>query len=310
MAALTWDDLGKKIYETGVDRGVLYIPNAGGVYDNGVAWNGLTAVTESPSGAAATSQYADNTKYMNLISAEEFAATLEAYTYPDEFAQYDGLSLPTTGVAVGQQARKTFGLSYRTKVGNDVSGDAFGYKIHLLYGCQASPSEKAYKTVNDSPEGISFSWSLSTNPVNVSGLKPTALITIDSTKVVAANLTAFEIILYGTTGVSPALPMPDAVVSAFSSGLTAVTTITPPSYVNSTHIMTIPTVTGVDFFITKMTGTTITTAQALAVSGAQTALAAGQSWIINARAKTGYYLAAGNIDEWKIDYASADRAAS
>ena len=157
MAILTWDGIGERVYETGVDRGVLYIPNSSGVYNNGVAWNGLTSVTESPSGAEPSAQYADNVKYLNLFSAEEFGATIEAFTYPDEFAPFDGLGVPSPGVTIGQQSRKSFGLSFRTRIGNDLDGDAHGYKLHMIYGCSASPSERAYSTVNDSPEAITFS---------------------------------------------------------------------------------------------------------------------------------------------------------
>jgi hypothetical protein len=216
MAALVWDAIGDRYYETGVDRGVLYIPDVGGAYSTGVAWNGLTSVTESPTGAEATAQYADNIKYLNLLSAEEFAATIEAFTYPDEFAQFDGLATPEPGVMVGQQARRTFGLSYRTRIGNDLEGDDLGYKIHLVYGCQASPSEKAYNTVNDTPEAITFSWEVSTTPVPVTGLRPTSLITIDSRLVDPADLTAFELIIYGDTAIVPSLPMPDAVITALA----------------------------------------------------------------------------------------------
>lgn len=196
MSKIVWDQTGERLYETGVKNGVLYIPT-NGVYSKGVAWNGLTAVTESPSGAEATPLYADDIKYLNLVSAEEFGATIEAYTYPDEFAQCDGSAELTPGVTIGQQARSTFGLSYRTTVGNDVSGTDFGYKLHLIYGALAAPSEKAYATINDSPEAITFSWEVTTTPVNVTGLKPTASLTIDSTKADAEKLSALEDILYG-----------------------------------------------------------------------------------------------------------------
>jgi len=214
MTRLLWDQLGERTYETGVDHGVLYIPDETGVYDLGVPWNGLTSVSETPSGAEANAQYADNIKYLNLISAEEFGATLEALTYPDEFAQFDGLAVPEPGVAVGQQPRRSFGLSYRTQIGNDLEGTAYGYKIHLVYGCVATPSEKAYNTINDSPEAITFSWEIATTPVAVTGLQPTALIVIDSTVVPSAGLTALEDELYGdaTTGVAN-LPTPDAVIA-------------------------------------------------------------------------------------------------
>lgn len=219
MAVLTWDTVGDRIYETGVDHGVLYIPDeVTGAYDNGVAWNGLVSVSESPTGAEPNAQYADNIKYLNLTSAEEFGATLEAFTYPDEFAPFDGLSLPVPGVAVGQQNRGHFGLSYRTRLGNDIEGDAHGYKLHLVYGCKAAPSEKAYNTVSDTPEPITFSWEISTTPVAVTGLSPTSIIVIDSTKVDPADLATLETALYGAAATEPQLPLPDAVIAMFPVG--------------------------------------------------------------------------------------------
>lgn len=216
MPALVWDLVGERYYETGVDHGVLYIPDAAGVYAEGVAWNGLVSVTESPSGAEATAQYADNIKYLNLISLEEFGGTIEAFTYPPEWAEFDGLAVPSDGVYVGQQPRKMFGLSYRTKMGNDVDGNSYGYKLHLVYGAQASPSEKAYNTINDSPEAITFSWAITTTPAPVTGLAPTALIVIDSTIVDPTKLTALEAELYG--GVTAAkLPTPDEVITMMST---------------------------------------------------------------------------------------------
>ncbi len=216
MPPLTWDEIGERLYEVGVDHGVLYIPDAAGVYNSGFAWNGLTTVTESPTGAEPSPQYADNIKYLNLISAEEFGGTIEAFTYPEEFGQCDGTALPEPGVALGQQGRKMFGMSYRTKIGNDVEGTDFGYKLHLLYGCQAAPSEKAYATINDSPEAIAFSWEITTTPVPVTGYKPTSLIVIDSTVVDPADLTALEALLYGET-IAAALPTPDAVIALFAT---------------------------------------------------------------------------------------------
>lgn len=215
---LVWDAIGERYYETGVDHGVLYIPDATGVYNTGFAWNGLTTVTESPSGAEATPLYADNIKYLNLISVEEFGATIEAFTYPDEFAQCDGSATPEVGIAVGQQSRKSFGLSYRTQLGNDLEGSDLGYKLHLVYGATAAPTEKAYATINDTPEAITFSWEITTTPVAVTGLKPTSVITIDSTKVDATGLAALEALLYGTTTptpTEPSLPLPDAVLALF-----------------------------------------------------------------------------------------------
>ena len=210
MPALTWDTTGDRLYETGIKKGVLYPQSALGTYPLGVAWNGLTAVTESPSGAEPTPIYADDIKYLSLMSAEEFGATIEAYTYPDEFAACDGSASLTKGVTIGQQARQSFGLSYRTTLGNDVVGEAYGYKLHLIYGAMAAPSEKAYATINDSPEAITMSWEVTTTPVAVTGFKPTASITIDSTKVDATKLAALEAILYGATETAR-LPLPDEV---------------------------------------------------------------------------------------------------
>jgi hypothetical protein len=215
MAPLTWDDVGEKVYETGVDHGVLYLPDDTGVYNTGVAWNGLTTVTESPSGADPNPQFADNIKYLNITSAEEFGGTIEAFTYPEEFGQCDGTALPAPGVAVGQQGRKMFGLCYRTKVGNDVDGVDHGFKLHLIYGAQASPSEKAYATINDSPAAINFSWAITTTPVPVTDYKPTSLLVIDSTVVDPADLTALTDLLYGHAAVAAALPMPDEVIALF-----------------------------------------------------------------------------------------------
>lgn len=208
---LDWDASGEKLYETGVDHGVLYQPDSTGAYKDGVVWNGLTGVTESPSGAEASPQYADNIKYLNLISAEEFGGTIEAFMYPEEFMVNDGTAELIKGVNIGQQPRKPFGLSYRTKIGNDIDGQDHGYKLHLLYGCLASPSEKAYTTVNDSPEAITFSWEFTTTPVNVTGHNPTAALTVDSTKFTADKMKALEDILYGTTDAEPSMPLPDKV---------------------------------------------------------------------------------------------------
>lgn len=219
MSKLVWDKTGERLYETGVRKGVLYLKGENGAYSNGVAWNGLTAVTESPSGAEATPLYADDIKYLNLLSAEEFSATIEAYTYPDEFAECDGSGSLVAGVFIGQQKRKQFGLCYRTVLGNDEDGEEYGYKLHIIYGCLAAPTEKAYATINDSPEAITFSWEISTTPVEVSGFKPTASLVIDSTKVDAEKLAALEEILYGKDGtvnpqtgaVAPRLPLPDEI---------------------------------------------------------------------------------------------------
>lgn len=218
---LVWDATGERLYETGVSQGVLYVQDSTGKYPKGVAWNGLTGVTESPSGAEATALYADDIKYLNLMSAEEFGATIEAYTYPDEFAQCDGSAELTTGVTIGQQDRATFGMCYKTVLGNDSESNNYGYKLHIIYGAKASPSEKAYATINDSPEAITFSWEVTTTPVNVNGFKPTASLTIDSTKVEAGKLTALEDILYGKdagaegtpAAVAARLPLPDEIAT-------------------------------------------------------------------------------------------------
>lgn len=211
MAKLVWDKTGERLYETGVKQGVLYIMDAQGTYPAGVVWNGLTAVTESPSGAEATPLYADDIKYLNLMSAEEFGATIEAYTYPDEFMECDGSAVLAEGAYIGQQPRKTFGLCYRTTLGNDVANDSYGYKLHLIYGALAAPSEKAYATINDSPEAITFSWELSTTPVNVTGHKPTASLVVDSTKVGVDKMAALEAVLYGSDSEEARLPLPDEV---------------------------------------------------------------------------------------------------
>lgn len=217
MSKLVWDKTGERLYETGVKQGVLYPQAAGGTYPKGVAWNGLTNITETPSGAEATALYADDIKYLNLISTEELGGTIEAYTYPDEFAECDGSAALTAGVYIGQQNRKTFGLCYRTTLGNDVDSNAYGYKLHLVYGALAAPSEKAYSTINDSPEAITFSWEFSTTPVNVAGFKPTANIVIDSTKVDAEKLAALEKILYGDTEAEARLPLPDEVAKVMAT---------------------------------------------------------------------------------------------
>lgn len=288
MAELTWDDVGTRRYETGVDHGVLYIPDEAGAYANGVAWNGLTTVTESPTGAEANAQYADNIKYLNLYSREEFGATIEAFTYPDEFAQFDGLIVPTPGVLVGQQSRKTFGLSYRTKLGNDVDGDDYGFKLHLVYGATASPSEKAYATVNDSPEAINFSWAISTVPVAVTNMKPTSIVTINSTEVDETALSDLMRLLYGDTGVDPILPLPDDVIALFSATVTTTARPTAPSYNASTDTITIPSITGVTYYIDGQP-----------VSGG---VVITEDTIVTARPNAGYIFPPDSDDDWLIVY--------
>lgn len=219
---LAWDAVGERFYETGVDRGVLYVPNGtDGAYDTGFAWNGLVNVSENPSGAEVTPQYADNIKYLNLVSVEEFAATIEAFTYPDEFNQFDGLVEPETGLLIGQQPRTHFGLCYRTLVGNDLEGTELGYKLHLIYGAMAAPTEKAYGTVNDSPEAITFSWELTTVPVMVTGHKPTASLVVDSRTADPGHLADLEVILYGDDvgPTEPRLPLPDEIITLFGTAV-------------------------------------------------------------------------------------------
>lgn len=220
MSKLVWDETGKRFYETGVKQGVLYPQAAGGTYPKGVAWNGLTSVSENPEGAEPEPLYADDIKYLNLMSVEEFKATIEAYTYPDEFAECDGSASIAEGVTVGQQKRKPFGLCYRTTLGNDVDGNSHGYKLHLVYGALAAPSEKNFETINDSPEAATFSWELSTTPVAISkdGFQPTASITIDSTKADSTKLKALENILYGSAENEARLPLPDEVATLMAAG--------------------------------------------------------------------------------------------
>ena len=217
MSKIIWDATSERLYETGVKNVVLYPMGASGAYENGVAWNGVTAITESPSGAEANPLYADDTKYLELRSAEEFGATIEAYTYPDEFAACDGSANLIEGVKIGQQARKAFGLCYRTTLGNDTEGDEHGYKIHIIYGAKAAPSEKAYATINDSPEAITFSWEVTTTPVAVTGYKPTSYMELDSTKLTPAQLAAVEALLYGSESEDASLPLPDAILAAINA---------------------------------------------------------------------------------------------
>ena len=292
MAPLTWDQVGERLFETGVDHGVLYIPDETGDYSLGVAWNGLVTVTESPSGAAANPQYADNIKYLNLIAAEEFGGTIDAFTYPDEFAQCDGTAIAEAGVTVGQQSRKVFGLSFRSRVGNDIDGTDHGYKLHMIYGAQAAPSDRAYGTINDQPAAISFSWTITTSPVPVTGLKPSALVTVDSTKVSAATLADLEGILYGSGGVDARLPMPDEVIALFAGAVTKVrlTDANAPSYDVATHVVTIPAVAGVDWTINGVD----------AAAGAQPAMSVGESSYIRATPQAGHVIE--GDDDWTFDY--------
>lgn len=212
MSKIVWDDAGKHLFETGIDQGVLYVQNNDGTYATGVPWNGLTGITESPSGGEPNNLYADNIKYLSLYSLEEFGATIEAYTYPDEFAQCDGTASLATGVSIGQQARQSFALSYRTRIGNEIQGSDYGYKIHIIYGAKASPSERAYTAINDSPDAITFSWEVTTTPIAVAGFKPTSHLVIDSKTVDSAKLTIIENKLYGSDNLEPTLLTPDVVL--------------------------------------------------------------------------------------------------
>lgn len=293
MTRLAWGAVGAKEFETGVDRGVLYIPNAFGVYDAGYAWNGLTNVTESPSGAESNKQYADNGVYLNLKSKEEFAGTIEAFTYPDQFAQCNGELELTSGVLIGQQRRKSFGVAYRTLKGNDVAGVDFGYKLHLVYGCDAGPSEKSYGTVNDSPEATGLSWDITTTPVSVGVLggveyADTATVTVDSTTVDPAKLKALEDILYGTTGSDPRLPLPAEVYALFAAGAPAAVMTVAPTYNASTDTVAIPVVTGLTYYINNepVTGNVVIT----------------ETTVVTARPNAGYTLAEKADNDWTIAF--------
>lgn len=289
MAKLLWDQTSERRYENGIDRGVLYIPTSG-IYSSGYAWNGLTTVTESPSGAEQTPLYADNIKYLNLTSTEEFGGTIEAYTYPQEFEQCDGTATPQTGVTIGQQTRSSFGLSYRTKIGNDLTDEA-GYKLHLVYGAKAMPSEKAYATINDSPEALTFSWEFMTTAIEVTGYKRTSLLTIDSTKVQSANLTTLEDALYGTAGTTARLPLPDEVFTIFAGSQTLVTP-TAPTFTAGTGAIVIPTVTGVTY---RRADTNAV------VTGTVTIATSGATLIIRATPSTGAYkFTPGSDDDWSF----------
>lgn len=292
MAVLVWDQTGEREFETGVEKGVLYPTNTDGTYGTGVAWNGLTTVTESPTGAAVTKKYADNINYLSLISAEQFEGQIDAFTYPDEWSACDGSVEPHPGVAVGQQSRKVFGLAYKTLLGNDVAGRDFAYKLHLVWGALASPSQKAYGTVNDTPDAITFSWKFVTTPVVVPGLKPSAILIIDSSKVDPTALAALESELYGTAGTAPTLPSPGDVIALFNGSVTVVTA-TQPAFVAGTGVITVPTVTGVryrhgDTHAVLTNGSTVT----IPVSG--------QSLVIEAEPLTGYVFSPTSDDDWSF----------
>lgn len=292
MSVLKWDQTGEKVYENGVEKGVFYTVSGAGVYDNGVAWNGLVSVTESPSGAEVNKQYADNIVYASLRSAEEFGATIEAFTYPFEaIPALDGSASPTPGLSLGQQGRPTFGFSYVSKIGNDLNPDA-GEKIHLVYGATANPSEKALTTVNDSPEATTFSWELTTSPVQVGTIggtayKPLSTITVDTTKESADAVATLREFLYGTEGTDPSLPPPAAVVAMFS-GAVLTATPTEPTYDTTTNVMTVPTVTGVSYYMDDE----------LLAPGPQPALT--ENKMVEARPTVGYKFP-NNVDsDWMI----------
>jgi len=291
MTALTWDGTGKRRYEAGVDHGVLYLLNpTSGLYDSGFAWNGLTAVNEKPAGAAPNPQYADNIKYLNLRSAETFAGTIEAFTYPDEFGACDGTDSPEVGVQGHQQDRATFGLCYRTKVGDDTNPEK-GTKLHLVYGAIAAPSEKDYATINDSPNAVGFSWDFDCTPVLVTDKKPTALITIDSTEVSATALANLMDMLYGTTGTDPSLPMPDDVLALFAGSVTAVT-LTAPTF-DGAHTVTVPAETGVTYYQDDV----------VVASGA-VLLTSGQTSVFSATADAGFVFNKPVVTEWLFSFVS------
>lgn len=287
MTQLTWDNTGQRLYETGISKGVLYLPDVNGNYTSGYAWNGLTKVTEKPTGAAATPQYADNQMYLNLVSTERFDADIEAFTYPDQWGVCDGSVSPEVGVSIGQQPRQSFGLSYRTEVGNDLVGTAFGHKLHLVYNALAAPSQRDYATINDNPAAISLTWTISTTPIHVPGYAPTSTLTIDSTKVDPTALANLESFLYGTVGQNASLPTPEAVLALFAGTVVTVTPVM-PTYNSTTHTITIPTVTGITYSIDSepVTGDVVIT----------------QNTVVNASPNVGYMFPAVTDTDWLINF--------
>lgn len=291
MTALVFDDTGNRRFETGVKKGVLYPLNTGnGLYDNGYAWNGLTTIKEKPAGAASNKTYADNQVYSNLLSAETFAGEISAYTYPDAFGLCDGTAAPVSGLSVGQQSRSTFGLSYRTEVGNDVSSDV-GYKVHLIYGALASPSERDFSTINDNPAPVAFTWAFDCTGASSNSYGSPSLIVLDSTKVDATALASLEAFLYGTGGTNPSLPPPDSVLALFTGSITAIT-LTAPTF-DGAHTITIPTQTGVKYYVDGV----------LHAAGSQL-LTAGQKKIVTAVAQAGYVFNTPVVDRWMFTYVS------
>lgn len=288
MVALTWDNTGEKIFEAGVENGVLYKQNGAGDYAMGYAWNGLVSVTESPSGAEPNKQYANNKVYANITSAEEFSGSLEAFTYPAAFAECDGFAELVPGVSIGQQRRIPFGLAYKTKIGNDLQDLDFGYKLHLIYGAKAAPSERANTTINESPEAMTMSWELTTDPIQVVGKRPTATLVIDSTKVTAAKLADLENILFGTAGTNPRLPLPAEVATVIGTTLIVTGAVTAPTYNSTTKVLTIPTVTGVEYYVdgVKKVGTVTLT----------------KNTIVNSRPASGYKFPDDTDDDWGFTF--------
>jgi hypothetical protein len=287
VTQLTWDPTGHRLYEAGISKGVLYLPDVSGNYNEGYAWNGLTKVTEKPTGAVATPQYADNAMYLNLVSTERFDADIEAFTYPDQFAACDGSVALEPGLMLGQQPRKTFGLSYRTEVGNDLAGTQYGYKLHMVYNCLAAPSQRDYQSINDNPNAIALTWAVSTTPIAVPGFKNASTLTVDSTKVDAAALANLEAFLYGTVGQDPQLPSIQAIQAIFAGTVITVTPVI-PTYTSATHTITIPTVTGVTYYI-----------NGLPVTGSVVIAA---NTIVTAQPNVGYQFAANVDNDWEIDF--------
>jgi hypothetical protein len=291
VGVLAFDDVGKKLFEAGVDHAVLYPLNpSSSLYDDGFAWNGITAVNEKPTGASPNPTYADNLKYSNLLSLEVFEATITAYTYPDKFSACDGSAEPVPGLLVNQQGRQSFGLSYRTKIGNDVNQD-LGFRYHLVYGALASPSEKDYTTLNDSPAPVEFSWDMTCTPVNYTAGKPTSLITLDSTLVDATALTTLLNFLYGTAGTAPSLPLPDSVAALFTGTITFVT-LTAPTF-DGAHTITIPSQTGVKYYVDGV----------LHAAGTQV-LTSGQKKVVSARLDPGYAFNTPVVTSWLFTFVS------
>jgi hypothetical protein len=291
MAALTWDTVGNHRYETGVDKAVLFVPDTNGNYINAYSWNGLTKVTEKPVGGTTTPLYANNSRYLNLISAEFFGADIAAYTYPDAWAVCDGSVQPESGVSVGQQNRQTFGFCYRTHVGNELVGTDLGYKLHLVWGCTAAPSQKAWATINDNPTANEMTWAVTCVPVAAAGYKPLSTLVIDSTKVNASALATLQDTLYGTSGVNGRLPMPDEVLAMFTGTMNSAVP-TAPTYNGTTHVVTIPVITGLQYYkVVAGVATPVVGTVTIAVNT-----------VFMALPTAGYYIPDPNVNEWLVTY--------